>query len=205
MGQRTRARVRWSLALAAGTIAALAVGTTPASAGGGCHSSASAARTTRVEIRDLCFGPTVAYVEPGATVRWTNQDSFEHTVTGLGWQWGSEANLTESAVLSQRFTKPGVYPYSCILHPGMVGAIVVGDAGSPTAVQGLVLPAPVLQASSQPANGGQPAAGSDTAVAKPLDSWPLVPALVLAVLLAAATGAVLWRRRLIRRDSGVPA
>jgi plastocyanin len=204
MRQRTRPRIRWSLALAAATVAGLAVGTAPASAGGGCHSPASAARATRVEIRDLCFGPTVAYVEPGATVRWTNLDPLEHTVTGLGWQWGSDANLTESAVLSQRFTKPGVYPYSCILHPGMVGAIVVGDAGSPSAVQGLALPAPAVQAPGQPANAGRPAA-APSSVAKPLDSWLLVPAAVLAVLLA-ATGAVLWRRRLIRRGSGqVPA
>ena len=36
-----------------------------------------------------------------------------------------------------RFDQDGVYPYSCLIHPGMVGAIVVGD-GVGTDLAGVV-------------------------------------------------------------------
>ena len=39
--------------------------------------------------------------------------------------------------MSYRFDQDGVYPYSCLLHPGMVGAIVVGD-GVGTDLAGVV-------------------------------------------------------------------
>src|SRR3712207_8386814 len=39
------------------------------------------------------------------------------------------------------FTEAGVIPYACMLHPGMIGAVVVGDTGaSSTADSGAAAP-----------------------------------------------------------------
>ena len=37
--------------------------------------------------------------------------------TGTGWATGDTYSVT--------FTKKGTYPYACIVHPGMIGKVVV--------------------------------------------------------------------------------
>lgn len=97
-------------------------------AGGGCHYAPTAGHGNTVEISDLCFDATVLYVEPGTEVTWTNRDSMTHDVVGVGDSWGDPGlSLLTGDAVSYRFDADGVYPYACWLHPGMVGAIVVGD------------------------------------------------------------------------------
>ncbi|MGH9177401.1 MAG: cupredoxin domain-containing protein, partial [Acidimicrobiales bacterium] len=99
----------------------------PAGAGGGCHArEATEQRTTVVEMQMNCFAPTVAHVEAGDTVVFRNADEVAHTVTGLSGSIAGTTNLTLGQEARHRFDAPGTYPYSCILHPGMVGAVVVG-------------------------------------------------------------------------------
>jgi hypothetical protein len=70
----------------------------------------------------------VLYVEPGTEVTWTNLDSMTHNVVGVGDTWGDPgSSLQNGDDVSYRFEADGVYPYACWFHPGMVGAIVVGD------------------------------------------------------------------------------
>jgi hypothetical protein len=38
--------------------------------------------------------------------------------------------------ISYTFDTAGIYPYACVLHPGMSGAIVVGDAAGAAAAPG---------------------------------------------------------------------
>lgn len=45
------------------------------------------------------------------------------TFTSSGLLTGQPYSLT--------FTKPGVYPYYCLLHPGMMGVVIVNPAGTP--------------------------------------------------------------------------
>ncbi len=108
----------------------------PASAGGGgtCHDPMHVGRSgVAVDAKESCFFPTVLYVEEGTTVTWTNRDHVPHSVTGLAAAWGTRENtLQQGDSVSVEFSDPGIYPYSCILHPGMVGAVVVGD---PTAAK----------------------------------------------------------------------
>jgi plastocyanin len=133
---------RTMLALVAlSTLALLGGGamTGAANAGGGCHSPETQATATGVEhvqvaIQDLCFGPTVMRVSPGATVTWVNRDGFAHVVVGHGYAWGSQGDLQSGQHLNVTFEKAGIYPYSCYLHPGMNGAVVVGGAGVPDEV-----------------------------------------------------------------------
>ena len=108
--------------------AALWGGSGGASAGGGCHSAPTAVRGDTVEVADLCFVSTVLYVKPGTEVTWTNRDPIAHDVVGVGDTWGDPGRtLFRGDHLSYRFDEEGVFPYACWIHPGMVGAIVVGD------------------------------------------------------------------------------
>jgi plastocyanin len=115
-----------------GLLVAGSLATVPAVlAGGGCHADLTGAvhndGATSVVRMDVCsFEPTVARVAVGAEVTFLNTAGLDHVVSGRGNSWGGE-NLRPGSSLVTSFREPGVYPYSCPLHPGMVGAIVVGD------------------------------------------------------------------------------
>ena len=112
-------------------------------AGGGCHGGDGAVHTdgtAHVVRMDVCtFEPTVARVAVGTEVRFLNTASVQHIVTGERQAWGSRDELSPGQEVRRRFDTEGVFPYSCPLHPGMVGAIVVGDA--PAAAAGGEAPA----------------------------------------------------------------
>jgi plastocyanin len=135
-----------------GSLVMAALPATPAAAGGGCHSagpeSAQPRAGTTVEMAGNCFLPGVLTVDPGTTVRFANQDDIAHVVLGTGW--GSGEALPPGDAVKHRFAQPGTFAYSCYLHPGMNGAIVVGQvAAAPVAP-----PAPAALASSSTASGG---------------------------------------------------
>jgi plastocyanin len=138
-----------------GAVACMALwgGSGIALAGGGCHIPPTTGRGDRVDIADLCFDATVLYVQPGTDVTWTNRDAMTHVVVGVGDSWGDpEISLMQGDTVSYRFDQDGVYPYSCLIHPGMVGAIVVGD-GVGTDPAGVV-PVTTTQVSPPVAEGG---------------------------------------------------
>jgi len=119
------------LAVMFGLVSALVV--VPAGAahggGGGCHGGRTEVAGTTVDMAGNCFQQTVLHVSSGQTVTWTNRESVQHTVTGVGGEWGSYEPVDFGATLTNAFDDAGVYPYFCLLHPGMVGAVVV-DGGS---------------------------------------------------------------------------
>jgi plastocyanin len=148
--QQPRGRI-WITTLAIG-LAGTAVGTAgPASAGGGCHRAETEGQDegtgTTVEMRQMCFGPTVLRVEAGSEVTFINRDEVTHRLDGVGW--GSDLPLAPGTRTTHRFDQPGTYPYTCILHIGMSGAVVVGHGrGSGQVVE--VAPATVLSAAAPP-------------------------------------------------------
>ena len=87
------------------------------------HAQAFAQDTT-VTIKTFMFTPMAVSVTAGSTVTWKNLDEEPHTVT-------SETGLFRSGGLdtdqnySFKFDKPGVYKYSCSIHPQMTGTITV--------------------------------------------------------------------------------
>jgi len=107
-----------------------------ASAGDPCYHgfdmpAPSTEETTQVKLMPCAFEPTVAVVEPGATVEFVNGPEFVHLITGANQLWGSrEVEVKPNTVVSYTFETPGVYPYACALHVGMSGAIVVGQAAA---------------------------------------------------------------------------
>ncbi len=121
-----------------------------AGGGGGCHQSASSqteATGTVVSMAALCFSPTIVRTELGATVRFVNDDQAVHNVNGVGW--GSDGELLPGEAYERTFAAAGTYPFACMLHYGMTGAVVVGDQAANASVTPVsVTPATELAASS---------------------------------------------------------
>jgi plastocyanin len=109
-------------------LAALTAG--PASAGMGCHAGIERdAEETTVVLTANCMNPLVARVPVGATVTFRNGDKQTHAITGAANTWGTYDELAGGTSVAYRFTATGVFPYFCYIHPGMIGAVVVGDGG----------------------------------------------------------------------------
>jgi len=78
-----------------------------------------------VLIKNFEFSPSELTIKVGETVRWINQDSIKHTVTSdLGSELDSDL-LGNGASYSHTFNSPGEFPYHCILHPSMIGKVIV--------------------------------------------------------------------------------
>jgi plastocyanin len=116
--------------LAAGLVAMMAAAPV-AAGGGGCHGPLTDGAGTTVELSQACFSPTVLRVAGGDTVTWVNRDSFTHNVYSTALPGFGTENLEYNDSASITFTDAGVFPYVCTLHPGMVGAVVVGDVDTP--------------------------------------------------------------------------
>lgn len=155
-----------------------------AMAGGGCHEGAGAdpaeGNATVVKIDGCTFAPAVTRVAVGTEVRFLNSSPQIHDVTGRNGAWGS-AMIREGQSYALRFSVPGLYPYSCSLHPGMAGVVVVGAT---VAANNAVDIAPVAAT--------VPAAPTSTGDA----TLPILAAGGLGILAGAlVAGAVVSRRR----------
>jgi plastocyanin len=151
-------------------LAAIAVPALPAYAGGGCHAGITQGTGTTVFLAEACPTPTILQVDPGATVTFTNKDTFAHNI--IGNLCGHYDDLNQGDSFSATFDDPGVYPYACWYHPGMTGAIVVGSgmgAGNGETVSigaaSLSSPSPAVAetAVDAPVVATQPAATDDAA------------------------------------------
>lgn len=145
-------------------VAILSLGGAPASAGGGCFHGVPPSDGTgdRVEMTANCFEATVLHVDSGTQVTWVNRDPYAHTVTGVGGTWGDYTEISPGGSASYRFDANGVYLYSCLIHPGMVGAVVVGDGSGdagldPAAVVPLSADPPAPRAATAPATSNSSA------------------------------------------------
>jgi plastocyanin len=130
---------RFVLMLSAFVVAGTALAV-PASAGGFCADPAgdlySDAVGDTVTMLDSCFSPTVLRVGLGDTVTFVNKDPEFHALGGVAGTFGDMHREIDSGErVRVTFEDEGIFPYVCILHPGMGGAIVVGDGeGAATAV-----------------------------------------------------------------------
>ena len=203
--RKTRRGAVWSVIVIA-TVAAVAFpgGAAVASGGGGCGRPVSDARGDTVRIRNFCFGPTILRVHPGDEVRFLNADITSHTVMGANASWGSFRQLNVGKHITYRFTRPGVYPYVCTYHAGMVGAVVVGGGPRMATDASTTASGPVVQVLPQPRI--QPAVAAAPAIEPlspaPISSgwiapWQLIALGAFAFLVVAA--AAMERRR---RPSG---
>ena len=101
--------------------------------------SAACGAATDVMIMHFQFMPGDITVEVGTTVRWTNMDSTEHSVTSqteagtliLSGEFDQFLNPGES--FSYTFSTPGVYHYFCIPHGSSMQGVVRVVPGTPCA------------------------------------------------------------------------
>jgi len=177
---------RLSISAAFGLLLVLTLPAFSAAGGGGCHSGTTQGKGDVVKIADACFTPTILHVDPGQPVTWTNTDPFVHNVTANSW--GHFDDLVAGDSFTATFQEAGVYPYACTYHPGMSGAVVVGDgmgagSGLTVVVGANAVPSPGAPAEAEVASTG-PGAGS-------VGAWIGGAALGIAV----AMGLVLVLRR----------
>ena len=157
---------------------------------------------TTVKIDTCVFLPTIARVPVGATVLFVNSSSMEHQVTGANLAWGITGNkrLGHGDEYSAPFLTAGVYPYTCMIHPGMTGAIIVGSGAASGGGGGTV------------ADGAAPAAAGVAAAAAPAadaarsttgEGAGFLPAVVpvVGVLGLGLVGSVLWLGRRRRSET----
>lgn len=169
-------------------IAALMTPQVQAGGGAHCEPKLTDERTTTVTLAKNCFLPTIARVDIGDEVTFVSRDPVPHTITGAIFVFGDMDEVREGDERRFTFEEEGIYPYVCIIHPGMAGVIVVGDgkgaggAVSDTSFYG-TNSAEEAAAEQETASDAEPTAAttSDTL------SWSIVPAalgalIVLAVL-----------------------
>ena len=182
------------VSVAAGLVL-MALALTPASAtasgGGGCGQQVSEGNGTAIDIRDYCFSPTILRAATGDPVTFTNQDPFEHSILGANATWGDYDGFRRGKKVTYRFEEPGVYPYVCTYHVGMVGVVVVGS-GAGGAIDTPTGDGPVVKVDPDELELRSattlPAPDSNDVVA-----WRVVG--LAAVLLGIAVAVVLRRRR----------
>ncbi|HJR18798.1 MAG TPA: cupredoxin domain-containing protein [Actinomycetota bacterium] len=145
----SRTRVLVPLAI---LFAVLSLATTASAGGGGCHNPQQTDRAgTTVDVGKNCFGPTVLRVAQGQTVTWFNYDPIVHTITAAGGLFDKEIQPEETYTF--KFTSAGVYPYYCLLHARMAGAVVVGDNDGKVVA---TAPQPVAALTAKPEDGTSP-------------------------------------------------
>ena len=119
--------------------------------GGGCYggvtqNDATGEKIATVRMIDACFTATVTTVDPGTDVTFVNADfGMIHNVSAH--EWGHFEDMSKGDAFTVSFDGAGVYPFACQYHPGMTGAIVVGDgkgagSGSGVTVEPFNAPAP---------------------------------------------------------------
>ena len=98
------------------------------------------------EETNECYIPSTVTINVGETVTWSNDDTAAHTVTS-GTASGGPDGLFDSSLFmagttfSHTFEEEGTFDYFCMVHPWMVGTVMVGAVSTePTAK--LVVEAP---------------------------------------------------------------
>ena len=88
-------------------------------------------------LTETAYDPNPIEISIGQTILWTNDDTVFHTVTSgesgepdsgqifdSGFT-GANAMTSKGKTFEHKFDTAGEYPYYCILHPGMVGTVIV--------------------------------------------------------------------------------
>jgi plastocyanin len=85
---------------------------------------AAGVRGTNVTMDGVGFNPEVLIARVGETVTWTNKDPYPHNVVSSTGAFKSE-DIAPDAQWRFHATKAGRFPYTCTLHPGMSGTLIV--------------------------------------------------------------------------------
>jgi len=87
------------------------------------------------EETNECFIPQDVTIGVGDEVTWSNDDTAAHTVTSGSAADGPDGVFDSSLFMaattfSVTFDEAGTYPYFCMVHPWMIGTVIVQEAGA---------------------------------------------------------------------------
>jgi predicted secreted protein with PEFG-CTERM motif len=85
------------------------------------------------ESTDECYIPSEVTIDAGSEVVWSNDDSASHTVTSGDPKAGQDGTFNSDLFLSGKtfshiFEEEGEFPYFCMVHPWMMGTVIVQAA-----------------------------------------------------------------------------
>lgn len=89
------------------------------------QSTAPQAASVQITVANFAFDPNSITVKAGTVVKWTNDDQVVHNIKSDNGSFPNSANLNTGDYYEFKFDKPGVYNYSCGIHPSMRGQVVV--------------------------------------------------------------------------------
>lgn len=84
-------------------------------------------------FRDPVDGDAMVVIKPGqAVLIKTTESNTDHTITSLLWPAGAKGfpvdqEKPSNVSLTESFDKPGLYVFTCKVHPYMFGAVIVDD------------------------------------------------------------------------------
>jgi hypothetical protein len=84
-----------------------------------------------------CLSPSTISVDVGDTVKWYNADTSKHTVTSGNISDDVVGTVFDSSIIISgstfevTFSQDGTFPYFCVIHPWVLGTVIVGDGGGP--------------------------------------------------------------------------
>ena len=91
--------------------------------GGGQSSTVSIPLTDYGGSQQPTFSPNVISIAAGNSVTWQNSDTVGHTTTSDTGLWN--ASLGPGQSFTRAFPTAGTFPYTCTVHAGMSGRVVV--------------------------------------------------------------------------------
>lgn len=89
------------------------------------QSSANKPETKQVNVANFSFAPASITVKAGTVVKWTNDDQAVHSIKSENGGFVNSTNLNTADSYEFKFDKPGVYNYTCGIHPSMQGQVIV--------------------------------------------------------------------------------
>ena len=116
-------------------IALFVIGISAAAAADNSATQVTAA-TVNVEICDDCFKPTSVTVNVGDTIVWTHTGNNPHDVTSDNGAFTSPRRMAKGQTFSWTATAAGTFGYTCTVHRGQNGTIIVQAAPAAAPVQG---------------------------------------------------------------------
>jgi plastocyanin len=87
-------------------------------------SNPTAAKTYKITIANLTFGPAPSGLRVGDTLEWVNQDIVRHSATAKDRSF--DVDLPPHARASTHLRRAGVVSFYCRFHPGMTGKLTIG-------------------------------------------------------------------------------
>ena len=96
--------------------------TTTSSSTSGGTAAPSSGKTVTIDMKNIQFSPKTVSVKVGTTVKWVNQDSVPHNVTGGPLH---SPTFSKGGTFTYKATKAGKISYVCTIHPGMTATLNV--------------------------------------------------------------------------------